>query len=103
MPKIVNVKISDVKTIHTNDRTKVDQPIVEFTLELMIDNEKKELKFTEMLCNLADLDSKQLLEHLNGHIQDYVRTAYKGRDEINSQGNWDKTANIIGKTYTITV
>jgi hypothetical protein len=104
MSKNIQAKISDVKTIHTNEGARADQPLVEFTLEMTIDKEKKELKFTEMLCNLANLDSESLSNLLESHIKNYVETAFGWAESIEPKtGDWSRAKDLIGKTYTINI
>lgn len=111
----MNVKatIKEIKTIHTSgEGARVDQPIVEFTLSITKDGDKDEkgqpkeyeLKFTEMLCNLANLDAQQLANLLEMYVKDYVETAFGWTEAIESKtGDWANAKDLIGKTYNISI
>lgn len=102
----VNVKIADVKTIHTTGGNRLNQPMIEVTLEInkIGETDKYEIKFSEMLSNIADKTNQELLDMLEMLVGAYVRTAYKGQQSLDSEtGEWKRAAQAIGKEYIIEI
>lgn len=100
----VNVKIADVKTIHTHSGSRLDQPMIEVTLEInkVGEPEKYEIKFSEMLSNIADKTNQELLDMLEMLVGSYVKTAYKGQESLDTEtGEWKRRSQAIGKEYII--
>ncbi len=102
----VNVRVADVKTIHTDNGNRVDQPLIEVTLEVnkVGETEKYEIKFTEILSKIAYMTNLELLELVENLVHAYVRTAYRGRSEIDPEtGEWIKASLVIDKTFIVEV
>jgi len=102
----VNVLVKDVKTIHTHHGGRLDQPLVEVTLEVNKagETEKHELKFTEMLYNLAGMTEQELMDKVESLVTAYVMSAYRGQGEVDSAtGEWKEKAKIIGRTFVVDV
>lgn len=102
----VNVKIKDVVTIHTTEGKRLDQPLIEVTLEAnkVGETEKYEIKFSEMLSNLAGMTNEELLDYIEGLVQSYARTAYKGQQALDPvTRDWDKTSLAVGREFIVEV
>jgi len=102
----VNVKVKDIITVHTDENGRLDQPLIEVTLEVnkVGETEKREIKFSEMLSTIADMDNAQLMDHVEMLVQSYARTAYKGQQELDTEtGDWARTDQAIGKEFVIEV
>ncbi len=102
----VNVKIADVKTIHTATEKRLDQPLIEVTLEVnkVGETEKYEIKFSEMLSNIAGKTNPELLEMIEMLVLSYVQTAYRGQAELDTEtGVWKRTSLAIGKEFIVEV
>ena len=98
----LNVKVKDVVTINTDTESQENQPMVEFTLEVRKDGSPtpREIKFTEMLCNLAGMNAVQIANHMAMLIEDYVKTAIKGQTALNPKQEWVEKSRLIGSEYT---
>ena len=102
----INVKIKDIVTIHTAKENRLDQPLIDVTLECNKagETEKHEIKFSEMLSNLADMTSEELLDYVEQLVRSYAETAYKGNQAFDPvTGNWDKTSLVMGREFTVEV
>ncbi|MBA7576331.1 hypothetical protein ES708_18170 [subsurface metagenome] len=102
----VNVKIKDIQTIHTNTKKRLAQPLIEVTLECnkVGQTEKHEIKFSEMLSNLADKTNEELLDFVERLVRSYVETAYKSQRAIDpGTGDWNKTSLAVGKELIVEV
>jgi hypothetical protein len=102
----VRVKIKDIKTIHTDSGGRLDQPMIEVTLECnkVGAAEKHEIKFTEQLSNLAGMTDAQLRNYCQMLVEAYTKSAYKGQQELHPDTkDWNKQAQYIGQEFTIDV
>jgi len=102
----VNVKVKDIVTVHTDENGRLDQPLIEVTLEVnkVGETEKHEIKFSEMLSTIADMDNAQLKDHVEMLVQSYTRTAYKGQQELNSETrDWARMDQAIGKEFVVEI
>lgn len=102
----VNAKITKVVTINTDtEATRENQPLAEFTLEISKEGsaEKREIKFTEMLSNLARMDAIQIANYLAVIMEDYVRTAIKGQEALGSDKKWVEQSRLIGTEFTFDI
>ncbi len=102
----VKVKIKDIRTIHTNEGGRLDQPMIEVTLECNKVGvaEKYELKFSEQLANLAGMSDVQLRNYCQMLVESYAKTAYKGQQQLDPlTKDWNQQANYIGQEFTVDV
>jgi len=102
----VNVKVKDIVTIHTDENGRLDQPMIEVTLEVnkVGETEKREIKFGEMLSTIADMDNIQLKDHVEMLVLSYTSTAYKGQEELNPETrDWARIDQAIGKEFIVEV
>lgn len=102
----VNVKVKDIVMIHTDENGRLDQPLIEVTLEVnkVGETEKREIKFSEMLSTIADMDNAQLRDHVEMLVQSYARSAYKGHQELDPETrDWARTDQAIGKEFVVEV
>lgn len=105
MPQ-VNVKVKDIITIHTSSGGRLDQPMIEVMLEVnkVGETEKYEIKFSEMLSNLASMTPSDLQVYVQKIVEAYVETAYKGQQTLDpGTGDWEKQAQYIGKEFTVEI
>lgn len=99
----VQVKVKKIVTINTDaEGLRENQPMAEFTLEVRKDGKgtPREIKFTEMLCNLAGMDAIQITDYMAIIIEDYVKTAIKGQTALGSDKEWVDKSRLIGSEYT---
>jgi hypothetical protein len=103
---IINVLIKAITTIHTNAGSRLDQPMVEVTLECNKagDTDKYEIKFTEMCSNLVGMSDADLLANITALVGSYIKTAYAGQQILDgTTHDWVKQTQYIGKTLSITI
>lgn len=102
----VKVKIKDIKTIHTDTAGRLDQPMIEVSLECnkVGAAEKYEIKFSEQLSNLAGMTDAELRDYCQMLVESYAKTAYKGQQGLDPvTKNWVKQAQYIGQEFTVDV
>lgn len=102
----VNVKVKDIQTIHTHGGGKLDQPMIEVTLECnkVGETEKHEIKFSEMLSTIADMSNIQLIGYVQMLIESYTKTAFKGQQELDPKtGNWVRMDKALGQEFVVEV
>jgi len=104
----VQVKVIDVKTIHTNTdvdtKDMADQPMIEVTLETTVSGKTEQIKFTEVLSNIAHLNRQGIKNYFKSVITNYVQMAYAGQRAVDSVSKeWlDKDA-ILGLQFTLDI
>jgi len=102
----VKVKVKDIQTIHTDGGGRLDQPMIEVTLECNKVGEatKYEVKFSEQLANLAGMSDAQLLGYCQMLAESYAKTAYKGQQQLDPvTKNWKKQNDYIGQEFTVDI
>lgn len=101
--RTVSAKIKSINTIHTTDEnSRQDTPVIEFVMELNDGKDITELKFTEMLSNLARKTDAEVDEFIQQLVTAYVGSSYLGLDEVEPEtGNWDKVPALLNKTYVM--
>lgn len=102
----VQAKVKKIVTINTDaEGLRENQPMAEFTLEIRKDGVKipTEIKFTEMLSNLAGMDAIQIADHMAMIIEDYVKTAIKGQAALNPKREWLEQSRLVGAEYTFDI
>lgn len=101
----VNVKIKSIETIHTNVGSRLDQPMINVVLEVnkVGSDDKYEITFSEMLSNMSGKTDAELNDFVTNMVTSYVKTAYKGQQELAGDKEWKKQKTYIGKQFVITV
>lgn len=101
----VTATLKNIITIHTGTETsKADQPMIEVTLEMNDGTNTQEIKFTEMLSNLAGMDEAAVMDYFQDILADYVGTAYKGQQALEPvSGDWKHAKTLEGRQFIIEV
>ena len=102
----IEVKIKTIETHHTDEGNRLNQPLINVILECNLQGspEKKEIAFSEMLSNLADMSPAELQQYVAAVIQNYVETAYKGQRVLDpNTGNWKYQDTYIGRTFIVEI
>ncbi len=102
----VHIKIKDIRTIHTDGGGRLDQPMIEVTLQCNKVGETNiyEVKFSEQLANFADMSDVQLVDYCTTLVKSYAQTAYKGQRQLDGVSrNWNKQSQYIGQEFTVDV
>jgi len=103
---LIEVTIKNVETFHTDEGSRIDQPGIAVTLAVKKagDIRQSEIVFTELLSNLFGMTDAELLAWIENAVNSYVKTSYKGTEQLDSEtGEWAKAAVIVGKTFTLDI
>ena len=103
---LIEVTIKNVETFHTDEGSHIDQPGIAVTLAVKKagDIRQSEIVFTELLSNLFGMTDAELLAWIENAVNSYVKTSYKGTEQLDSEtGEWTKAAVIVGKTFTLDI
>ena len=101
----IEVKIKNIQTIHTDTDGRLDQPMIDVTLECneLGEVDKYEIKFSEQLSSFDGMNDAQILEHFQMLVDSYVKNAYKGQGQLDVGQNWNKQSQYLDMELTVDV
>jgi hypothetical protein len=101
----IQVNIKDITTINTNGDSNLNQPLIEVTLECNESGgvDKYIIKFSEQLSFFDGMSDADILAHFEMLANSYIKSSYKGQDQLDIDKNWSKQSQFIGSEFTVDV